>query len=56
MYRKTARYGLILHTLRHRPELADKVAAFGVVVDGVGSTSGGLEGWYSARYPKAVPS
>ena len=28
VYRKTARYGLILHTMRHRPEVADKVHAF----------------------------
>lgn len=54
VYRKTARYGFILHALRHRPELAGQVAAFGEVVDRVGATSGGLEGWYAARFPEAV--
>ena len=47
VYRKTARYGVILHTLRHRPELADLVEAFSAVVDKVGNTSGGIEGWYA---------
>ena len=28
VYRKTARYGLILHTMRHRPEVADMVDSF----------------------------
>ena len=54
VFRKTARYGLILHTLRHRPELADKVAAFSEFVDQVGATSGGIEGWYTARHAGQV--
>lgn len=45
-YRKTARYGVILYTLRHRPEVAELVEAFSEVVDNVGRTSGGIEGWY----------
>lgn len=56
VHRKTARYGLILWTMRHRPDLADKVAAFSEVVDRMGVTSGGLEGWYAARYPESVAS
>ena len=47
VYRKTARYGVILHTLRHRPELSELVEAFSAVVDKVGNTSGGIEGWYA---------
>ena len=46
VYRKTARYGVILWTLRHRPEVADLLDQFSEVVDRVGVTSGGIEGWY----------
>ncbi|MBB1034618.1 hypothetical protein G6031_09480 [Dietzia sp. CQ4] len=47
VYCKCARYGTILHTLRHRPELADKVKAFSAAMDRVGDTAGGIEGWYA---------
>ena len=45
VYRKTARYGLILHTMRHRPEVWEKAAAFDDYARSRLDLDG-LEGWY----------
>ena len=45
VYRKTARYGLILHTMRHRPEVWEKAAAFDDYARSRLDRDG-LEGWY----------
>ena len=53
VYRKCARYGLILWTMRHRPELAEKVTAFDEYVrTRLGHT--GIGDWY-AKYTGTTP-
>jgi len=54
VYRKTARYGLVLHTMRHRPEVADKVTAFSRHVNSRLRYAGGIEDWYATYTRKAV--
>ena len=46
VYRKTARYGLILWTLRYRPELADNLAAFDAHVQKLGHAD--TAAWYAS--------
>lgn len=43
--RKSARYGLILHTLRHRPDLASRVDEFSAYLRDRLSHDG-IEAWY----------
>ena len=44
--RKSARYGLILHTLRHRPDLAGRVDEFSAYLSArLGHD--GIEAWYA---------
>ena len=53
VYRKCARYGLILWTMRHRPELAEKVTAFDEYVR-TRLDHTGIDGWY-AKYTGTAP-
>ena len=53
VYRKCARYGLILHTLRHRPDLADRVSEFSEYLRARLDHSG-IDGWY-AKYTGTAP-